>query len=194
MAKCMVCKKKKGKRNCPALGGAICALCCGTNKENQIDCPVDCFFLSKSKKYFTDRQDSQKIIDFDREMKSIIGSENQYVDVLQNIEAIISKICTAQGDCDQDVVVALEYIIEMGKSQLDLPSKFLTELPPNIQSIVDAVNDILVSREAMGLKEDLLTRLKCVYRVLDSVRTHHDPKDKNSYLKFIGGYLSGPGN
>ena len=91
-------------------------------------------------------------------------------------------------------MVALEYIMEMGKSQLDLPSKFLTELPPNIQSIVDAVNDILVSREAMGLKEGFLTRLKCVYRVLDSARTHHDPKDKNSYLKFIGGYLSGPEN
>ena len=101
----MVCKKKKGKRNCPALGGVICALCCGTNKENQIDCPVDCFFLSKSKKYFTDRQDSQKVIDFEREMKSVIGNEDPYVDVLQNIEAIISKICTAQGDCDQDVVV-----------------------------------------------------------------------------------------
>ena len=72
------------------------------------DCPVDCFFLSKSKKYFTDRQDSQKIIDFDREMKSVIGNEDPYVDVLQNIEAIISKICTAQGDCDQDVVVAKE--------------------------------------------------------------------------------------
>ena len=194
MAKCMVCKKKKGKRNCPALGGTICALCCGTNKEKEIDCPVDCFFLSKSKKYFTDRQDSQKIIDFDREMKSIIGNEDPYVDVLQNIEAIISKICTKQGDCDKDVVVALEYIMEMGKSQLDLPSKFLTELPPNIQSIVDAVNDVLVFRESLGMKEDMLTRLKCVYRILDSVRTHHDPKDKNSYLRFIGGYLPGPEN
>ena len=187
-------QKEKREKKLSCLRGCDSALCCGTNKENEIDCPVDCFFLSKSKKYFTDRQDSQKVIDFDREMKSVIGNEDPYVDVLQNIEAIISKICTAQGDCDQDVVVALEYIMEMGKSQLDLPSKFLTELPPNILSIVDAVNDILVSREAMGLKEDLLTRLKCVYRVLDSVRTHHDPKDKKSYLRFIGGYLSGPEN
>ena len=34
-------------------------------------------------------------------------------------------------------------------------------------------------------KEDLITRLKCIYRVLDSVKTHHDPRDKSSYLKFI---------
>ncbi len=191
MAKCMVCKMKKGKRNCPALGGTICAQCCGSNKEKEIDCPTDCFFLEKSKKYFSDRQDSQKITDFDREMESIIGNEDPYVDVLQNIEAIISKICTKQGNCDKDVEVALEYLMEMGKTQLGLPSKFLTELPSNIQSIVDAVNDILVFRESLGMREDLLTRLRCIYRVLDSVKTHHDPRDKNSYLKFIGIYWSG---
>jgi len=191
MAKCMVCKMKKGKRNCPALGVTICAQCCGSNKEKEIDCPTDCFFLEKSKKYFSDRQDSQKITDFDREMESIIGNEDPYVDVLQNIEAIISKICTKQGNCDKDVEVALEYLMEMGKTQLGLPSKFLTELPSNIQSIVDAVNDILVFRESLGMREDLLTRLRCIYRVLDSVKTHHDPRDKNSYLKFIGIYWSG---
>ena len=190
MAKCMVCKMKKGKRNCPALGGTICAQCCGSNKEKEIDCPTDCFFLEKSKKYFSDRQDSQKITDFDREMESIIGNEDPYVDVLQNIEAKISKICTKQGNCDKDVEVALEYLMEMGKTQLGLPSKFLTELPSNIQSIVDAVNDILVFRESLGMREDLLTRLRCIYRVLDSVKTHHDPSDKNSYLKFIGIYWS----
>ena len=153
MAKCMVCKMKKGKRNCPALGGTICAQCCGSNKEKEIDCPTDCFFLEKSKKYFSGRQDSQKITDFDREMESIIGNEDPYVDVLQNIEAIISKICTKQGNCDKDVEVALEYLMEMGKTQLGLPSKFLTELPSNIQSIVDAVNDILVFRESLGMRE-----------------------------------------
>ena len=191
MAKCMVCKMKKGKRNCPALGGTICAQCCGSNKEKEIDCPTDYFFLEKSKKYFSGRQDSQKITDFDREMESIIGNEDPYVDVLQNIEAIISKICTKQGNCDKDVEVALEYLMEMGKTQLGLPSKFLTELPSNIQSIVDAVNDILVFRESLGMREELLTRLRCIYRVLDSVKTHHDPRDKNSYLKFIGIYWSG---
>jgi hypothetical protein len=46
----------------------------------------------------------------------------------------------------------------MGKAQLDLPSKFLTELPLEIQSIVDAINDVLESRESFGKKEALITR------------------------------------
>lgn len=186
MAKCAFCKSKKGKRNCPALADFICPQCCGSRKGKEIDCPSDCFYLGKSKKYFSERQDSRRTNDFDREMKSIMGNEDPYMDVLQNIEAIISNIYIERGNiCDKDVEVALEYLMEMGKAQLDLPSKFLTDLPPNIQIIVDEVNDILEFRESFGKKEDLITRLKCVYRVLDSVKTHHDPIDKYSYMDFI---------
>ena len=189
MAKCAVCKSKKGKRNCPALGAAVCPQCCGSKKEKDIDCPQDCFYLGKSKKYFSERQDSEKLKGFEQEMKSITGNEKFYEDILQNIEFTISKIYQNRGDiCDKDVALALEYLLEMGKTQLDLPSKFLTELPLKIHSIVDAINDALENRESFGKKEDLITRLKCIYRVLDSIKTHHDPEDKCSYLKFIGNF------
>jgi hypothetical protein len=187
MAKCVVCEAKKGKRNCPALASVICPECCGSKKEKEIDCPSDCFYLGKSKRYFSERQESERIKDFDREMKSIIGNEDPYTDVLQNIEVVISNIYIDRGDiCDKDVEVALEYLMEIGKAKSGLPSKFLTSLPPNIQTIVDEVNDILEFRESFGKKEDLITRLKCIYRVLDSVKTHYDPTDKCSYLDFIG--------
>ena len=61
MTKCSVCESRKGKRNCPAMGDLICPQCCGSKKEKEIDCPADCFYLGKSKKYFSDRQDSEKI-------------------------------------------------------------------------------------------------------------------------------------
>ena len=150
MAKCTVCKSKKGKRNCPSLADVICPQCCGFKKMKEIDCPSDCFYLGKSKKYFSERQDSQKVKDFDREMKSIIGNEETYADVLQNIETIISNIYIERGNiCDKDVEAALEYLVEMGKAQLDLPSRFLTDLPPNIETIVNEVSDILEFRELL---------------------------------------------
>jgi hypothetical protein len=190
MTKCSVCKSRKGKRNCPAMGDLICPQCCGSKKEKEIDCPPDCFYLGKSKKYFSDRQDSEKIKDFDREMKSVLGNEEPYMDILQNIEAVISNIFTERGNiCDKDVEIALEYLLEMGKGQLGLPSKFLTDLPPNIQTLVDECNDVLEFRESFGKKEDLITLLKCIYRVLDSVKTHYEPRDKNSYLKFITSFV-----
>ena len=128
--------------------------------------------------------------DFEREMKSIIRNEEPYEDILQNIEYAILNVYKQHGSItDKDVETALEYLMEMGKAQLDLPSKFLTELPANVRSIVDVVNDILEFRESFGKKEDLITRLKCIYRVLDSVKTHYHPRDKYSYLKFIGAFF-----
>ncbi len=172
------------------MGAAICPECCGTKKQKEIDCAVDCFYLGKSREYFLDRQEAARISDFDREMKSIMGKEDDHAGLLQNIEFIIHKIYKDFGTItDRHAATALEYLLEMGKAQLDLPAKFLTRLPENTQSIVDGVNDILRFRDSLSHREDLITRLKCIYRVLDSVRTHYDPKDDCSYLKFIGQFL-----
>lgn len=45
MARCAFCEARKGKRSCPALGGMICASCCGENRLRTIDCPPDCPWL-----------------------------------------------------------------------------------------------------------------------------------------------------
>lgn len=190
MAKCASCSTKKGKRNCPALGALICPQCCGTKRQRELDCSADCFFLGKSKEYFTDRQESERLSHFEREMKSVIGNEDALEDLLQNIEYAIHRIYRdRRAITDRHVETALEYLMEMGKAQLDLPAKFLTELPPTVQTIVDGVDDILKFRESFAAKESLITRLKCIYRVLQSVRDHRDPRDDRSYLRFIGHFL-----
>lgn len=43
--KCVKCGKQKGKRACPALGGDICSVCCGTHRLKEISCPADCQYL-----------------------------------------------------------------------------------------------------------------------------------------------------
>jgi hypothetical protein len=45
MATCSYCQQRKGKRSCPALGGMICASCCGQHRLQEIDCPSDCTYL-----------------------------------------------------------------------------------------------------------------------------------------------------
>ncbi|MBF0241022.1 MAG: hypothetical protein HQK64_00900 [Desulfamplus sp.] len=191
MAKCVSCNSRKGKRNCPALAGLICSQCCGSKKLKEIDCPDDCFYMAKSQQYFTDRQESKQISDFEREMSKIVGNEDKYLDILQNIEFIIHKIYIDKRNItDKHVKTALDYLIEMGKAQMDLPSKFLTELPPNVQNIVNAIDGVFQSREVFtNNTEQLMDRLKCIHRILDSVKTHHNPKNDFSYLDFIGHFL-----
>jgi hypothetical protein len=45
MATCSYCQQRKGKRSCPALGGAICSQCCGQHRLQDIVCPSDCMYL-----------------------------------------------------------------------------------------------------------------------------------------------------
>jgi len=191
MAKCDSCNSRKGKRNCPALAGSICSQCCGSKQEVEINCPKDCFYLAKAKQYLTERQNAKNMLDFEREMNSVIRNEEPHLDVLQNIEFVISAVSQDRGDIsDRHVEAALECLMELGKAQLDLPSKFLTTLPPNIQAVVDAVDDVLKLRESHGAKEDLTTRLKCIYRILDSVRTHRNSHDQRSYLRFASAFVA----
>ena len=59
MARCWSCEKVRGKRVCPARGGAlICSRCCGTKRQVEIQCPSDCAYLHGADPSF--RPDSQK--------------------------------------------------------------------------------------------------------------------------------------
>jgi len=50
-ASCKVCEKNRAKRPCPALEGAICSTCCGSQREVTIDCPLDCAYLRESREH-----------------------------------------------------------------------------------------------------------------------------------------------
>jgi hypothetical protein len=49
--KCLLCEARKAKRFCPAKAGQICAVCCGTKREVQIDCPSNCVYLHAGREY-----------------------------------------------------------------------------------------------------------------------------------------------
>lgn len=51
MATCPLCSARPGKRFCPAKQTQICAVCCGTKREVEIDCPSSCAYLKASRSY-----------------------------------------------------------------------------------------------------------------------------------------------
>jgi hypothetical protein len=48
-APCKLCEKKRARRYCPGLGGEICPICCGAERENTIDCPQTCEYLQAAR-------------------------------------------------------------------------------------------------------------------------------------------------
>jgi hypothetical protein len=48
---CPLCGLRKARRACPALNKQICAVCCGTKRLVQIQCPPDCVYLAASREH-----------------------------------------------------------------------------------------------------------------------------------------------
>ena len=48
---CPLCGTRRARRGCPALGQQICAVCCGTKRLVQIQCPSDCAWLASAREH-----------------------------------------------------------------------------------------------------------------------------------------------
>jgi len=46
---CPLCGTRRARRGCPAVGQQICAVCCGTKRLVEIDCPKDCPYLASAR-------------------------------------------------------------------------------------------------------------------------------------------------
>ena len=48
---CASCGRRKGRRECPALRGSICTICCGTKRLVEIPCPDSCPHLATAREH-----------------------------------------------------------------------------------------------------------------------------------------------
>lgn len=48
---CPSCGQRRARRDCPALGSRICAVCCGTKRQVEIACPSHCPYLASAREH-----------------------------------------------------------------------------------------------------------------------------------------------
>src|SRR5713226_10733342 len=48
---CAICESRKAKRACPAVRAEICSQCCGKEREETLDCPLDCPYLMEGREH-----------------------------------------------------------------------------------------------------------------------------------------------
>jgi hypothetical protein len=106
MAKCPLCSARAGKRYCPAKGVQICAVCCGTKREVEIDCPGSCGYLKASRDYeaekrVPDAELAAKVQKFDN---SFVAKYNPVLDVLS--AAVVEERLASPWLVDNDVIEA----------------------------------------------------------------------------------------
>jgi len=107
---CAICGVRRPRRQCPGVSGDICSICCGTEREVTVSCPLDCQYLADARKH--ERPDP-----FDPEQlpnRDILVSEKhleEHEGLLLAVGQALSAATLAEGAVDFDVREALEGLI-----------------------------------------------------------------------------------
>lgn len=79
MAKCWLCKTRKGKRYCAPIENLLCPICCAENRLKKIDCNEECRYLDGVQ--YQEKRKEEK--EFSKLMESV--PHGQYNDIFNDI-------------------------------------------------------------------------------------------------------------
>ena len=114
---CKICGVRRARRDCPGVRGMICPICCGTEREVSISCPLDCAYLrearlheSKSRRDREDKAPPQPMPHPDVPLTE--DFLEQHKDLLAFCGMLLLQAALeTPGAVDRDVVDALEALI-----------------------------------------------------------------------------------
>jgi hypothetical protein len=153
MATCPLCSDRAAKRFCPAKDTQICAVCCGTKREIEIDCPSSCVHLKAGRSYEADKRDpdpelAAKLLDFDAAFLK------EYSPILDAISrAVVEEHRSSRWLVDNDVIEVYKALASTMKT---LSSGIYYESLPDgsvRQSLFRRVKELLDG--LMGPQQDL---------------------------------------
>jgi hypothetical protein len=109
---CVICGIRKPRRQCPGVHGDICTVCCGTEREQSIDCPLDCTYLQDAHEHERPPEfDPATLPNRDIEITEDFLETNQVLMAFLAI-AIFEGALETPGATDWDVREALEALIK----------------------------------------------------------------------------------
>jgi len=193
---CPICNKRKAERYCPAKGEKICAVCCGTEREVTIDCPVDCGYLIAAHRYELKQNKPVPVSEVpfpDVEVPRDLISLNRSV-VSGLAFAILRSAAENPSANDTDVLTALHALAEKFRT---LGSGIYYEKPPAggpPQAVYVALDKFIEDFKQKLAEQGGATRVKdsdIFYFLVFLLRvgrqqTNGRPKSR-AYLEFLRG-------
>lgn len=108
---CAICETRRPRRFCPGVRGDICTVCCGTEREMTVNCPLDCEFLVEARRH-------DKVEPFNPEVLPNSDIRLSRKDLRDNRDLLVFLIRTlvaaalgTPGAVDLDVREAVEALI-----------------------------------------------------------------------------------
>jgi len=169
---CAVCRRRKGKRACPARGAGICSQCCGTKRLVEIDCPSDCLYLTGAHAPGWEGRAADRQRD-ERRLGPYVGelSERQAHLVLIAL-AGLGALRARHGDLDDTLV--REAVVAVRKTAETRDRGVLYEHPPGdarAEALVQELAGVFEARGEDGVlhrpaDRDLVAALRALEKAL----------------------------
>lgn len=125
---CAICGTRRARRFCPGIDGHICPICCGTQREVTVNCPLDCQYLREAR-----LRDKPPVVDPATLPNADVRIPEEFV--RQNEVLVISTLAVlsrtaleTSGAVDSDVRLAVESLI---KTQRTLQSGLYYDSRPD---------------------------------------------------------------
>src|SRR5262249_34968370 len=181
MARCPLCSDRPGKRYCPAKSEQICAVCCGTKREVEIDCPSSCPHLIAGRSYEAEKRipDPELVQKVEKYSNDFVY---RYAPILDSISrSVVEERLQSPWLVDNDVVEVYKSLsatmktlssgiyyetLPDGPVQLSLFLRLKAQLDELIQPSANADKSILKVSEAV----DVLDFLTFAVQANSSVR------------------------
>jgi hypothetical protein len=126
---CAICEIRRPRRFCPGVRGDICSLCCGTEREVTVDCPLDCEYLQEARRH-------EKPVPIEESQipnRDIAVSERfleEHEPLLASLgQALAEAALATPGSIDFDIREALDALIRTYRTLQS--GVYYDSLPPN---------------------------------------------------------------
>ena len=185
---CPLCGRRRANRACPAKGQRICAICCGTKRLTEIDCPTDCSYLRASQTHppaVVQRQQERDMLFVFQMIRELTARQQEILVVVQGF--LRADRPDAAGLVDDDVARAARALADTYETAsrgiiyehvAALPSA--ARLGADIKALVEAAR----GKGATFQDADVAAALRCVERAADTA-AQSLPGGDRAYLELL---------
>ncbi|MBV8552657.1 MAG: hypothetical protein JOY54_15275 [Acidobacteriaceae bacterium] len=110
---CKICGKRRARRSCPAVNGDICTICCGTEREVSLSCPLECEYLQEAHRREKPAPVPENELLSNPDIvvtEEFIRSHEEFL--LFSIYSLVQAALRTPGAIDADALAALEALIQ----------------------------------------------------------------------------------
>lgn len=114
---CKICGKRRARRPCPAVQGDICTVCCGTEREVSLSCPLECEYLQEAHRHEKPLPlSANELSNPDIHVSEEFVAAHEEL-LLYCIYSLVQAAIKTPGAIDTDVMQALEALIQTHRTR-----------------------------------------------------------------------------